>query len=59
MITQCKNCNNLAIIKVKDYYLCAECELKRIGYYDRTINDVSNTTRNKSRKIRDEIYFKR
>lgn len=32
MILQCKQCENLAIIKLKDYYLCAECELKRIGY---------------------------
>ena len=38
MILQCKQCENLAIIKVsKDFYLCAECELKRIGYGSDTI----------------------
>ena len=37
MILQCKQCENLAIIKVKDYYLCAQCELKRIGYGSDTI----------------------
>ena len=37
MILQCKQCENLAIIKVKDYYLCAQCELKRIGYRSDTI----------------------
>lgn len=38
MILQCKQCKNLAIIKVsKDFYLCAQCELKRIGYGSDTI----------------------
>ena len=37
MILQCKQCENLAIIKVKVYYLCAQCELKRIGYGSDTI----------------------
>jgi len=50
MILQCKQCNDLAIIKVnKDLYLCAKCELKRIGYGADTIKrwNVSPSSNNK------------
>ena len=60
MITQCKNCNNLAIIKVnKDFYLCAECELKRIGYGTNNIKrwNVSSSRSNKRNDKRNRIIY--